>query len=376
MVTTAPRDYYEVLGVARDADARRIKDAFRELALKYHPDRNKSPEAEERFKEIAEAYAVLSDPKKRAEYDARGFAGVAGYSAEDLFGGIDFGDLFRDLGFGLDLGGESLFGRFFRRRRAGPARGADIEVVLTVPLERIHRGGEELVRYTRLVTCPACRGSGAAPGTRPRRCGACDGTGRQVITRQEKREKAAVRLQQITICPACGGRGEIIDKPCGECGGRGEIERDERLTVKVPAGAEEGMALRIPAHGLPSTEPDGVPGDLYVIVRSAPDARFERLGADLWRTETIDIADAVLGTRLRVPTLDGAVEVSVPPGTQPEEVLRLRGKGLADFSGGRGDLNLRIQVRVPEHVSATERDLYEQLRALKAGQQRPRKQKR
>jgi len=374
MDTTAPRDYYEVLGVARDADARRIKDAFRELTLKYHPDRNKSPEAEERFKEIAEAYAVLSDPKKRAEYDARGFAGVAGYSAEDLFSGIDFGDLFRDLGFGLDLGGESLFGRFFRRRRAGPARGADIEVVLTVPLERIHRGGEELVRYTRPVTCPACGGSGAASGSRPRRCGACDGTGRQVITQQEKREKAAVRLQQITICPVCGGRGEVVDKPCGECGGRGEVERDERLTVKVPAGAEEGMALRIPAHGLPSTEPEGVPGDLYVIVRSAPDTRFERLGTDLWRTETIDIADAALGTRLRVPTLDGAVEVSVPPGIQPDEVLRLRGKGLADFSGGRGDLNLRIQVRVPEHPSAAERDLYEQLRALKTGR-RERKHK-
>ena len=360
------RDYYEVLGVARDADAKQIKNAFRDLTLKFHPDRNKSPDAEERFKEIAEAYAVLSDPKKRAEYDARGFAGVAGYSSEDLFAGIDFGDLFRDFGFGLDLGGESLFDRFFRRRRARPERGADIEVLLTVPLERIHRGGEEPVQYTRPVACPACHGSGAAPGTKPRRCSACNGSGRQVITRQEQREQAAVRLQQITACPACGGRGEVIDQTCKECDGRGEVQRAERLNIKVPTGADEGMALRIPAHGLPSMEAGGVPGDLYVVVRSAPDARFERLGADLWRGEAIEVADAVLGTKLKVPTLDGTVEVSVPPGTQPDEVLRLRGKGLTAFGGGRGDLNLRIQVRVPERPSAAERELYEQLRALRA----------
>jgi molecular chaperone DnaJ len=366
MASTARRDYYEVLGVARDADARQIKDAFRELALKYHPDRNKSADAEERFKEIAEAYAVLSDAKKRAEYDARGFAGVAGYSSEDLFGGIDFGDLFGDLGFGLDLGG-GLFDRFFRRRRAGPERGADVEVLLTVALERIHRGGSEPVQFTRPVTCPVCHGHGAAPGTKPRRCPTCHGSGRQVITRQEERGAEAVRLQQITTCPDCGGRGELIDRPCPECAGRGEIEREERLSIKLPAGAEEGMALRVPAHGLPSTEPGGVPGDLYVIVRSTPDARFERLGSDLWRRETIEVADAVLGTQLQVPTLDGPVEVRVPPGTQPDEVLRLRGKGLADLGGGRGDLNLRIQVHIPERPTAAERELYERLRDLEAG---------
>lgn len=364
MATPAQRDYYEVLGVARDADEKHIKDAFRDLALKYHPDRNKSADAEERFKEIAEAYAVLSDPKKRAEYDARGFAGVAGYSSEDLFGGIDFGDLFRDLGFGLDLG-EGLFDRFFRRRRAGPARGADVEVLLTLPLDRIHRGGEEEVRYTRPVTCSACHGNGAASGTKPRRCSACDGTGRKVVIRQEQRGEAVVRLQQIMVCPECGGRGEIVDRPCTECGGQGVVEREERLTLRVPAGADEGMALRVPAHGLPSSERGGVPGDAYVIVRSAPDARFERVGADLWRSETIEVADAVLGTHLKVPTLDGTVEVRVPPGTQPDETLRLRGKGLNAFGGGRGDLNLRIQVHIPEQPSAQERALYEQLRAFK-----------
>lgn len=372
MANGGQRDYYDVLGVPRDADDNCIKDAFRDLALKFHPDRNKSPEAEERFKEIAEAYAVLSDPKKRAEYDARGFAGVAGYSSEDLFGGIDFGDLFRDLGFGLDFG-EGLFGRFFRRRRAGPARGADIEVLLAVPLERIHRGGEEELRYTRPVTCPSCRGTGAAPGTKPRRCKTCDGSGRKVITRQEQRGESALRLQQILVCPDCGGRGETIDQLCGECGGQGLVEREERLTLRVPRGADEGMALRVPGHGLPSSERGGVPGDLYAIVRSMPDARFERVGADLWRTELVEVADAVLGTRIKVPTLDGSVEVQVPPGTQPDETLRLRGKGLSQFGGGRGDLNLRIQVHVPERPSAKERALYEQLRALKEGSRRDRR---
>jgi molecular chaperone DnaJ len=297
---------------------------------------------------------------------------VAGYSSEDLFGGIDFGDLFRDLGFGLDLGGESLFGRFFRRRRPGPARGADLEVLLTLPLERIHRGGEEVVRYTRPVACPACHGSGAAPGSQPRRCETCHGTGQRVIEREEHRGEAAVHLRQITVCPDCEGRGEVIERPCRECGGSGQVAHDEQLTVRIPAGADEGLALRVPGHGLPGTERGGVPGDLYVVVRSAPDARFERVGADLWRTETVEPADAALGTRLDVPTLDGPVEVRVPPGTQPDEVLRLRGKGLHAYGGGRGDLNLRIAVHVPEKLTAAERAIYEQLRALRPAARRRR----
>jgi molecular chaperone DnaJ len=178
-----------VLGVAKDADQKAIKDAFRTLALKYHPDRNKEPGAEDRFKEIAEAYAVLSDPRKRADYDARGFAGVAGFTPEDLFGGIDFGDIFGDAGFGLDFGfgGGGLFDRMFRRRHAGPARGQDMQVELVLPLETIARGGEETVRYTRPVACPRCHGSGAEPGTAARACATCGGSGRKVETRGEKR---------------------------------------------------------------------------------------------------------------------------------------------------------------------------------------------
>jgi len=365
MATTAQRDYYEVLGVARDADAKAIKDAFRTLALKSHPDRNKAADAEERFKEIAEAYAVLSDPKKRADYDARGFAGVAGFTPEDLFAGIDFGDIFGEAGYGLDFGlGGGLFERLFGRRRAGPQRGQDLQVELVLPLESIARGGEETVRYTRPVACARCHGNGAEPGSAPRACPACGGSGRKVVTRGEQRAETAIRFQQISICPDCDGRGTIIDRPCRECRGAGRVEKDESLKVSIPPGADEGMALRIPAHGLPSAESKGAPGDLYVIVASAPDARFARSGADLWRSETLGVADAVLGTTLKVPTLDGAVEVTVPAGTQPGEVLRLRGKGLPVFGArGHGDLNLRIEVKIPERLTAEERALYEKLRA-------------
>jgi molecular chaperone DnaJ len=376
MATTAQRDYYEVLGVARAAAAPAIKDAFRRLALKYHPDRNKSPDAEARFKEIAEAYAVLSDPQKRAEYDARGFAGVAGFTPEDLFGGIDFGDIFGEAGFGLDFGfgAGGLFERLFgRRRRAGPARGEDLQAELALPLESIARGGEETVRYTRPIACPRCHGGGAEPGTTARNCPGCGGSGRKVTTRGEQRGETSIRFQQITVCPDCHGRGTIIDKLCCDCRGEGRVEKEESLKVSIPPGAEEGMALRIPAHGLPSAEPQGAPGDLYVIVTSAPDARFTRSGADLWRRETLALPDAVLGTTLKVPTLDGTLEVTVPPGTQPDEVLRLRGKGLPVFGGrDRGDLNLRIEVNIPEHLTAEEHALYEKLRALSKGARRAR----
>lgn len=364
-MTEQKRDYYEVLGIPRDADAKAIKEAFRKLALQYHPDRNKSPDAEERFKEIAAAYAILSDPKKRADYDARGFAAVEGFTPEDLFGGIDFGDIFGDIGFGSDFGG-GLFERLFRHGgrhgHARPRRGQDIEVLLTIPLQRVYSGGEESVRINRPVTCPACHGSGAKAGTSPRQCSECNGTGRRVISHQEKE---GVHFQQISTCPACGGAGAIIDTPCKACDGRGEVERLEGLTVNIPAGIEEGTALRIPGHGMPGPEANTPPGDLYVIVRSEADPRFERHGPELWRSETIELTDAVLGAQIRVPTLEGNIDVTVPPGTQPGSVLRLRGKGLPAFGGGyHGNLNLRIEVHIPEQLTERERSLYQQLRDL------------
>ena len=355
------RDYYEVLGVPRDADRKAIKSAFRKLALKYHPDRNKEAGAAETFKEIAEAYAVLYDPKKRAEYDARGHAGVAGFSAEDLFGGIDFEDIFGGLGFDFGgFGGGGLFDRLFRRR-AGPPRGANIEVTLYVPMERVLKGGEETVHLSRPTTCPNCRGSGAKPGTEPRSCQTCGGSGQKI----KSQRRGGVSFQQISTCPECRGRGHFIDQPCPECAGKGRSVRDETLKVKIPVGVEEGMALRVPGHGMAGEADGGAPGDLFVIVRTTADPRFERRGANLWRSEIIEVADAALGSTLVAPTLDGPVTAKVPAGTQPDTVLRLRGKGLPQFGGGRrGDLLLHIQVHVPEELTSKERALYDQLRRL------------
>ena len=364
MDTTTQRDYYEVLGVARDADQKAIKDAFRSLALKYHPDRNKAPDAEDKFKEIAEAYGILSDPKKRTQYDTAGFAGVEGFNAEDLFANIDFGDIFGNSGFGFNFG-EGLLGDFLGRHRRGPVRGQDLEVHLVVPLERINAGGDETVRFARLITCPTCSGSGTKPGTEPQKCKTCGGSGRKVISHDQKKEKGSVHFQQITTCPDCHGQGSFIEHPCNECHGRGQVEKEETLKVHIPKGIDEATSLRIKGHGMPSEEVGAPSGDLFVVVRSSRDERFERSGSDLWRRETVNIIDAVLGTKLKVPTLEGEVDVTIPAGSQPDEVLRLRGKGLSNYRGeGRGDLNLRIQVQVPENLSAEERALYEQLRVL------------
>ncbi len=351
------RDYYEVLGIPRDADEKTIKDAFRQLALKFHPDRNKEPGASDRFKEIAEAYAVLSDPKKRAEYDARGYAGVAGFSPEDLFGGINFEDIFGGLGF--DFGGPSIFDRLSRRRGAA-RQGESLEVTVSIPLERVLTGGEETVRLSRPATCQVCQGSGAKAGTKPRTCVRCGGSGQLVRSQR----KGGVSLQQITTCPECAGRGSIIDTPCPECGGKGRVSREEALTVRIPVGVEEGMVLRVPGHGWPAARSGLPPGDLFVAVRTADDPRFERHGRDLYRVETIEVADAVLGTSIDVPTLDDQVAVDVPAGTQPNSMLRLRGKGLPRFGGGgRGDLYVRVQVHIPERLSERQRLLFEQVRS-------------
>ncbi|MDH5393317.1 MAG: molecular chaperone DnaJ [Gammaproteobacteria bacterium] len=362
-MATAQRDYYEVLGIPRDADQKTIKDAFRQLTLKYHPDRNKSAGAEDKFKEIAEAYAILSDPKKRSQYDSAGFSGVADFSAEDLFGGIDFGDIFSDMGFGFNFGGGSIFDRFRQQRARRPEKGRDIEVQLRVSLDAINTGSEESIRLAHPVSCETCNGSGAEPGTAPRTCDACGGSGQKVISKKQTNDNSSVMYQQIISCPQCHGQGVIIDAPCKQCDGSGQVNKKESLKVKVPKGAAEGMALRIPGHGMPAPSANAIAGDLYVIVRTEYDERFQRSGADLWRTESIHLADAVLGTELNVPTLGKSIKVKVPAGTQHDEILRLKGKGLPVHDNhGYGDLKIRIQVPIPDKISKDEQKLYEQLR--------------
>ncbi|MGE3536838.1 MAG: DnaJ C-terminal domain-containing protein [Candidatus Tectimicrobiota bacterium] len=358
-MATAARDYYEILGVPRDADDKAIKAAFRDLAMQYHPDRNKAPHAEEKFKAIAEAYAVLSNPQKRAEYDAGGVPGGVGFTTEELFRGMDFDDLFSGFGFGTG----SVFERFLRRRPAGPAPGAALEVTLEIPLRMVLSGGQETVHFTRPVPCSTCHGSGAAADTPPRACTACHGSGQRVQSRSEQ----GVMFQQITACPTCHGQGMIIEKPCETCHGLGQTTHEEHLSVTIPAGVEDGMILRVPGHGLLSSTPGGLTGDLLVLVRSRPDPRFTRRGADLWHLKTLDVVEAVLGTSQEIPTLDGQVTVTIPPGTQPATVLRLAGKGLPVFGESRrGDVFVQLQVQIPTRLSAKERKLYERLRALQS----------
>jgi len=359
IVTTAKRDYYEVLGIPRGADERAIKDAFRTGALKYHPDRNKEPGAEERFKEIAEAYAVLSDPKKRAEYDSAGFAGVAGFSPEDLFRGADFQSIFSDFGFGL---GGDIFDRFFRQPRAAPPHGDDIEIDAVVPLETIATGGDAKIHFKRLVTCADCGGTGAKKGTAPHACPGCGGTGQKTRERREH----GIFFRQSATCPDCHGRGTVIDHPCPRCRGDGQEQQEESLVVKVPAGADDGLVLRVPGKGYASRQQGEAPGDLLIVVRAAPDERLQRDGADLWHLHEIDIADAVLGGEISVPTLGGSILVRVPPGTQHNAQLRLRGKGLPRYgASGHGDLYVRMALKVPARLSSEERRLWEKLRELR-----------
>jgi molecular chaperone DnaJ len=286
---------------------------------------------------------------------------VAGFSRQDLFGGINFEDIFGGLNF--NFGGGSPMEWLFHRRPAGPRRGENIELELHVPLERVVNGGEEKVSLTRPTTCAACHGTGEKNGASPPQCEMCGGTGR--ITRSRREEQEHLLIQQVSICPACQGRGRVSRHPCPACGGKGRVEQEESLTVKIPVGVEEGMALRIPGKGMSSPDAGGVAGDLFVVVYARHDPRFERVGVDLLRHEALELTDAVLGTTLQVPTLDGSASVTVPPGTQPNAVLRLKGKGLPAFGGGHhGDLYLRLDVRIPQHLTREERELYERLRAL------------
>jgi molecular chaperone DnaJ len=346
------RDYYDVLGVARDASADDIKKAYRRLAIQLHPDRNKEPDAEERFKEVSEAYAVLSDAQKRARYDQFGHAGIdSQYSAEDLFRTIDFSDLFRGMGFG------SIFEQFFGMGRSGPSRGRDLQVSHTITLEQAFTGTDADIEYWRLEGCGQCKGSGAEPGSRVDTCTTCGGNG-QV---QRLQRTPFGTLSQIGTCPDCGGAGRRIASPCRTCRGTGHDRHKRSVTVHIPAGIEDGQSLRIAGQGEVGGR-GGPYGDLYVEIHVREHPRFAREGADLLAELPISIPQAVLGTQVEMPTLDGTVRLEVPAGSETGKVLRLPGKGMPYLRGtGRGDLHVRLRVVVPQKLSDRARTLMQEL---------------
>lgn len=346
---SAKRDYYEVLGVNRQATQEEIKRSFRRLARQYHPDVNKSPDAEARFKEVNEAYEVLSDRDKRTAYDRFGHAGP-----QAGFGG--FGDF---SGFG---GIEDIFESFFGGMRTGPTRqgptrGADLRHDLTIEFEEAVFGCEREIVVPRHENCPQCQGSGAEPGTQPIRCPQCNGTGE--VRRQQQTFLGS--FVQVTTCPRCQGEREIITTPCTRCGGRKVVQVERTISVKIPAGVDDGTRIRLAAEGEPGGR-GGPPGNLYVVLHVKPHIHFRREDSNILLELDINVAQAALGDKLMVPTLDGEEELIIPSGTQTAEVFKLRGKGVPHLRrNGRGDQLIMIHVLTPTKLSKRQRELLKEL---------------
>lgn len=346
----AKKDYYDVLGVGRDSDDQQIKSAYRKLALKYHPDRNpESPEAEEKFKEAAEAYAVLSDGQKRAAYDRYGHAGVQGSAQSfDPNAFADFGDIIGDLfGFGDLFGGGG-------RRRNRAQRGEDVRYDLEISFEDAVFGMTAEIQVPRMEACENCKATGAEPGSGSTTCPTCQGRG-QILYQQSF-------LSVRRTCHSCGGSGQIIRNPCRQCHGQGYRQAIRKLKVNIPAGVDDGNRLRLAHEGQPGAN-GGPPGDLYVFLKVKEHAFFERRESDLHCTIPVNMAQAALGAEIEVPTLDEPYKLRIPEGTQNAAEFRLRHKGVPSVNGGgRGDLYVHIDVKVPSKLTRDQRKLLEQLR--------------
>ena len=352
----AKRDFYEVLGVSRDADDDTLKKAYRKLAMKYHPDRTQGDkDGEEKFKEAKLAYETLSDAQKRAAYDRYGHAGVDPSAAGAGFGGFGGGG----AGFG-DFGSifEEIFGGAGGRRGGGAQqvyRGADLSYALSLTLEEAALGTTKSLRIPSWDACDTCHGSGAKPGTKPKTCPSCQGSG---ATTQRMGPFA---MQQT--CGTCGGSGRIIPEPCPSCRGQGRVQRQKTLEVQIPAGIDAGMRIRSSGNGEPGVN-GGPNGDLYVEIQIKPHALFERHGEDLHCRVPVSMTAAALGARIEVPTLSGAAEIDLPEGTQSGKTLRLRGKGVKGIHGNHpGDLYCHIEVETPVRLTDEQRQLLEQLDA-------------
>jgi molecular chaperone DnaJ len=363
------RDYYEVLGVKKNATHEELRKVYRELALRHHPDRvpaEKKKEAENMFKEISEAYAVLSDPQKRALYDQYGHSGVdQKFAREDIFRGTDFRSVFEGMGdVGLEGGffenlfGEGGFGIFGGRGKRGRsqeaqagARGADLEIAVAVTLEEAWRGTQKSVTVPRLDACSVCGGSGAKPGTSRTTCPDCRGSGRRAVS--------SGIFQMAQPCPRCGATGTIVQTPCETCAGEGKVRVTRTLTVTIPQGVDTGSRLRMKGEG--EAGPKGN-GDLFLVVEMAAHPRFTRQGDDLLTDVTVSVPRAVLGGEISVPTLDGTVVMKIPAGTQGGAIFRLKGKGMPQLRGsGIGDQLVKVVVDIPRTLTPEQRVLVEEL---------------
>ncbi|HEY9858596.1 MAG TPA: molecular chaperone DnaJ [Candidatus Obscuribacterales bacterium] len=354
------RDYYEILGVSRDADKEEIKRAYRRLARKYHPDVNKEDGAEERFKEINRAYEVLSEPETRARYDRFGEAGVgsaAGAGFQDFSDMSGFADIFESFFSGFSGGAGST-----GRRRGGPARGDDLRLDLKLDFRDAVFGGEKEIRISHLETCATCSGSGAKPGTRPRTCSTCTGSGQ--VRRATRTPFGS--FTQVSVCPTCNGSGQVIEDKCEVCNGNGQKQETKKLKITIPAGVDNGTRLRVSSEG-DAGQRGGPPGDLYVYLFINEDPEFQRDGINVLSEIKISYLQAILGCRLEINTVDGPTELLIPPGTQPSTVLTLENRGVPRLGNpvSRGDHLITILIDIPTRITTEERELLEKLAKIK-----------
>ncbi|QSV54271.1 MAG: molecular chaperone DnaJ [Dolichospermum sp. UKL201] len=357
------RDYYETLGVSRDADKEEIKQAYRRLARKYHPDVNKESGAEERFKEINRAYEVLSEPEVRARYDRFGEGGVSGAAGagfQDMGDMGGFADIFESIFSGF--AGGTPGGQPQQRRRSGPVRGDDLRLDLKLDFREAVFGGEKEIRISHLETCEVCNGSGAKSGTRPRTCSTCSGSGQ--VRRVTRTPFGS--FTQVSTCPTCDGSGTVVEDKCDACDGKGANQVTKKLKINVPAGVDNGTRLRISQEG-DAGQRNGPPGDLYVYLFVNEDEEFHREGININSEIKISYLQAILGCRLEVNTVDGPVELIIPSGTQPNTVMKLENRGVPRLGNpvSRGDHLLTVLIDIPTKIIPEERELLEKLAKIK-----------